>query len=270
MKLGNKIQFGVNAVVAGQKKSVVNAMPQLIANSTQGKFSITSPVSKALGVAVGENVMFLNNIQGVENAIQARLDDVVNYANENGIDIETREGQDALLNAFTQWYIAKGVLQYDSKGNPVMARDRYSKADKEKFIKEHAMEIVDANRDALKERLGNPDATDEELAASITVDDVESPTHPAFSGSKTATTSAATGVGCQLNFTDSSIWTSLKKDLGDNADKKVRVFDVDLNAPETAAYNNGHEEVDITVYPITFSKDTDPIQRNATKASDAE
>ena len=104
MKLGNKIQFGVNAVVAGQKKSVVNAMPQLIVNSTQGKFSITSPVSKALGVAVGENVMFLNNIQGVENAIQARLDDVVNYANENGIDIETREGQDALLNAFTQWY----------------------------------------------------------------------------------------------------------------------------------------------------------------------
>ena len=119
MKLGNKISFGVQAVQAGQKSSTVNAAPQLIANSTSGKFVITSPVSKALNVAVGENVMFLNNIQGVEAAIQARVEDVVNYAAEKGIDINTREGEEQLLAVFTQWYIAKGVKQYDSKGNPI-------------------------------------------------------------------------------------------------------------------------------------------------------
>ena len=225
MKLGNKIQFGVNAVVAGQKKSVVNAMPQLIVNSTQGKFSITGPVSKALGVAVGENVMFLNNIQGVENAIQARLDDVVNYANENGIDIETREGQDALLNAFTQWYIAKGVLQYDSKGNPVMAAERYTKEDKKKYLDEHH----------------------------------------AASGSKTATTSSATGIGCTLNFTDNAIWQTLKNDLGDEATKKNRFYDVLLDDAESVDYFNGKDNVKIMIYPIQFAKDSDPIIRNSSK-----
>lgn len=269
MKNG-KLSFGIAAIAAGQKSAIVNARPQLIARSTSGGFSITAPVSKALNIAVGDNVMFLNNIASINAAIAQKPQDLVDWAAENGVDLDSPEGAERVVDEFGQWYIAKGVAMFDSKGNPVMARDRYSKADKEKFIKEHAMEIVDANRDALKERLGNPDATDEELAASITVDDVESPTHPAYSGSKTATTSAATGVGCQLNFTDSAIWASLKKDLGDEADKKVRVFDVDLNAPETAAYNNGHEEVGITVYPITFSKDSDPIQRNANSKETAE
>ena len=154
MKLGNKISFGVQAVQAGQKSSTVNAAPQLIANSTTGKFVITSPVSKALNIAVGENVMFLNNIAGVEAAIQQRVDDVVNYANENGIDINTREGEEQLLATFTQWYIAKGVKLYDSKGNPVMASERYTKEDKAKYLAEHAMEIVDANRDALIAEFG--------------------------------------------------------------------------------------------------------------------
>ena len=57
-----KMNFGFTAVQAGQKSSTVNAEPRLIANSTPGKFMITSPVSKALGVAVGENIQFLNNI----------------------------------------------------------------------------------------------------------------------------------------------------------------------------------------------------------------
>lgn len=263
MKLGNKIQFGVNAVVAGQKKSVVNAMPQLIVNSTQGKFSITSPVSKALGVAVGENIMFLNNIQGVENAIQARLDDIVNYANENGIDIETREGQDALLNAFTQWYIAKGVLQYDSKGNPVMAAERYTKEDKKKYLDEHKMDIVEANRDALVETFG--EMSDEELAEKLTIDMVESPKYHAASGSKTATTSSATGIGCALNFTDNAIWQTLKNDLGDEATKKNRFYDVLLDEAESVDYFNGKDNVKIMIYPIQFAKDSDPIIRNSSK-----
>ena len=126
MKLGNKIQFGVQAIQAGQKSSTVMAAPQLIANSTTGKFVITSPVSKALNIAVGENIMFLNNIAGVEAAIQQRVSDVVDYCNENGIDIDTREGVDKLLSVFTQWYIAKGVKLYDSKGNPVMDSERYT------------------------------------------------------------------------------------------------------------------------------------------------
>ena len=259
MKLGNKISFGVQAVQAGQKSSTVNAAPQLIANSTSGKFVITSPVSKALNVAVGENVMFLNNIQGVEAAIQARVEDVVNYAAEKGIDINTREGEEQLLAAFTQWFIAKGVKQYDSKGNPIMASERYTKDDKAKYLDEHKMDIVEANRDALVEQFG--EMSDEELADNLTVDMVESPKFHAASGSKTATTASTTGVGCQLIFTDSSIWSTLKKDLGDEASKKNRVYNVLLDEAQTADFNNGKENVKITILPIQFKEDVDPIVR---------
>lgn len=267
MKLGNKISFGVQAVQAGQKSSTVNAAPQLIANSTSGKFVITSPVSKALNVAVGENVMFLNNIQGVEAAIQARVEDVVNYAAEKGIDINTREGEEQLLAAFTQWFIAKGVKQYDAKGNPIMASERYTKDDKAKYLDEHKMEIVDANRDALVAQFG--EMSDEELAEKLTIDMVEAPKFHACSGSKTATTASATGVGCQLNFTDTAIWGALKADLGDLATKKNRIYNVLLDEVQKVDFNNGKENVTIDIYPIEFVEDTDPIVR-ATKAENAE
>lgn len=259
MKTGNKIQFGVNAVVAGQKSATVNAVPQLIANSTLGKFVITSPVSKALGVAVGENVMFLNNIRGVQEAVQARVDDIVAYANENGIDIDTLEGEKQIIDAFTQWYIAKGVKQFDSKGNPIMASERYTKEDKAKYLDEHKMDIVAANRDALVAQFG--EMSDEELAEQLTIDMVETPKYHSCSGSKTATTANATGIGCQLSFTDTAIWGALKADLGDLAEKRNRVYDVLVDEAQEIEYNNGKEDVKIMVFPISFVEDKEPISR---------
>lgn len=261
MKVGNKVQFGFNAVQAGQKSTTVNAEPRLIANSTAGKFVITSPVSKALQIAVGENVMFLNNIANVEAAISQRVDDVVNWANENGVDLNTREGQDAALQAFTVWAIAKGVLQYDSKGNPVMASERYTKEDKQKYIDAHADEILAENRAVLIERNGGEDADDDTLIALISVDDIEAPKYHASTGSKTATTASATGVGCQLNFTDTSIWNSLKSDLGDAKEKKNRIYAVLFDEAFTVPVNNGKEDVEVVAYPLEFIADEDPIVR---------
>lgn len=263
----SKLSFGINAVVAGQKSATVNAIPTLTANSTLGKFMITSPVSKALNIAVGENIMFLNNIASVEAAIQAKHEAIVDYANENGLDLDTKEGADAVLAAFSQWYIGKGVALYDAKGNPVETVVRYTKEDKQKFLDAHRDELFEANREALVEQFG--ELSDEELAEKITVDLIPSPTIPACSGSKTATTSSATGVGCQLNFTDTAIWGSLKNDLGALATKKNRVYDVKLDTPIETQFNNGKENVDIIVYPIEFREDADPMVRGS-KEEEAE
>lgn len=265
MKFGKKIQFGVQAVVAGQKSATVNALPQLIANSTTGKFTITSPVSKALNIAVGENVMFLNNIAGVEAAISARVDDVVAFAAENNYDLDTREGVDAVLAAFTCWFIAKGEKLYTSKGEPQYVSARFTKEDKQKYLDAHADEIVAANRDALVEMSGNPDATDEELKALLNVDMVEVPKVHSVSGSKTATSGSATGVGCQLSFTDTSIWNTLKSDLEDKGAKN-RVFNVLLDEAQQVEYNNGYENKTITIYPIEFEEDADRIVRESSEA----
>ena len=259
MKTFGKLNFGVQAVQAGQKSSTVNAEPQLIANSTPGKFVVTAPVSKALNIAVGENIMFLNNIAGVEAAVQAKGEDILALAAELGYDLNSKNGEDAMVAHLTQWYIAKGVLQYNSKGEPVMATERYTKEDKAKYLAEHKMELVDANREALVSQYG--EMSDEDLADKLTVDMIESPKFHAASGSKTATTASTTGVGCQLVFTDSSIWTSLKKDLGDEASRMNRIYKVLIDEAQTAEFNNGKENVAITILPIEFKEDVAPVVR---------
>lgn len=261
MKLGNKMSFGFNAVQAGQKSATVNAEPRLTANSTNGKFVITAPVSKALQIAVGENVMFLNNIPEVEKAIATRHESIVAWAEENNVDLNTREGEDAALAEFIVWLIAKGIAEFDSKGNPIMTSERYTKEDKQKYIDAHATEILAENRQVLIDRNGGEDADDETLIALISVDDIQTPQVQSYKGSKTATTGAATGIGCQLNFTDTSIWNTLKANLGDMKDKKNRVYSVLLEEGIEVPVNNGKETVMVMAYPIDFLADEDPIVR---------
>lgn len=263
------MRFGFNAIQSGQKSATVNALPRLTANSTLGKFVLTAPVSKAMNVAVGENIMFLNNIANLEAAIQAQDADLVAYCNENGIDLTTREGVDAVMEQLTVWAIAKGVPQVDSKNNPVMAKERYTKDDKQKYIDANADAILAANREALIERNGGVDADDETLKALITVDDIEAPEYRVHTGSKTATTGNSTGTGCQLNFTDTSIWNTLKKDLDEETRiKKNRVFDVLLDECFKTEVPNGYENVEVMAYPISFVADEDPIVREKKEAKE--
>ena len=264
MKLGMK--FNVNAVMAGQKSSVVNATPQLIARTTVGQFTITSPVSKALGIAVGDSVMFLNNIAGIEQAIQARPDELVQYANENGWDIDTPAGADALIKNLTTWYIAKGVLMYKKNGEPALSTIRVTKEEKlEKIAKDGLQmiqELSDEDKAAFAAAKNLEGADDDTLAAALTPDDIPSPTYHAASGSKTAATAQATGIGLQLNFTDTAIWDAIKADIEDK--KSInRVFDVKLDEAEEAKYNNGMEDVSITIYPLSFVEDKAPMTRNS-------
>ena len=255
MNLGNKVSFGFSAVVAGQKTSGNNE-PQLIANSTKGKFTVTSPVTRAMGIAVGEYIQFVNNIDQIEAAIVAGNDDIKAIAAELGVDLSTREGQIAVVEACTQWGIVKGKAMLDKVGNPIMVSARLTEDEKRAFIAKNAQAILAENRDALIERNGGQDADDETLLSLIELDEVEYPKVPGFTGSKTASTSNATGVGLQLGFTDSNVWGALKKDLGDDATKKNRIYKVLLDeAVKTVV--DGEETV---IYPIEFQEDADPIR----------
>jgi hypothetical protein len=260
MNLGNKVSFGFSAVVAGQKTSGNNE-PQLIANSTAGKFTITAPVSRAMGIAVGENIQFVHNMAEIEAAIVAGNDDIKAIAEELNVDMTTREGQLALVEALTQWGIIKGQPMLDSKGNQIMVSARLTEEEKRAFIADNAEAILANARETLINRVGNPNATDEELLAAIELDEIEYPKVPGFTGSKTASTSNATGVGLQLGFTDSNVWKALKKDLGEEATKKNRIYKVLLDkAVKTTV--DGKETV---IYPIEFQEDADPIVRVANK-----
>lgn len=265
MEISKRVSFaGFNAVVAGQKSSGNNE-PQLIVNSTSGKFTITSAVSKAMGIAVGEHIQFINNIGSLEQMIQSGSDDVKAAAEELGVDIESREGQLAFIKAYTQWALVKGQPMLDKVGNPILVSARLSADEKRAYITKNAKKIIEALNDELRatliERVGDENASVDELAAAIQIDEIDYPGVPGFTGSKTASTSNATGVGLQLGFTDSNVWGALKADLVAQgiADKKNRTFNV-LVDEATEFEVDGKK---MMAYPIDMDsvKDTDPIVR---------
>lgn len=265
MKAG--IKFGISAVQSGQKGNA-NAFPRLYANSSNGQFKVTGLVTKALGVKVGDNIMFLNNIDAIERAIQNKDPQIVEYATEQGVDLDDRSQVVALINELTQWYIAAGVVLRKKSGEPMMAAVRVTKEDKEKWIAEHGSEYFEGMSDEDKQAFVEAKGADADiddidaLVALLTAEDIESPKTEAMSGSKTASTSTATGIGVQVNFTDSNIWNMLKADLGDNKDKFVREFDVDIENPEKATFNDGCKDLEILAYPINYVGDKEPIRRN--------
>lgn len=264
MKAG--IKFGISAVQSGQKASA-NAFPRLYANSSNGQFKVTGLVTKALGVAVGQNIMFLNNIDGIERAISDRNPQIVEYAKENGYDLDDKSSCIELVKALTQWYIAKGVVLCKANGTPMEATVRVTKEEKEDWIAKNGAsyfaDMSDEEKQAFVEAKGaDADIEDiDALVALLTADDIESPKTVAMSGSKTASTSTATGVGIQVNFTDSNIWNILKADLGDAKDKFVRVYNVDIENPEKAIFNDGCKDLEIDVYPFEFVEDKEPVRR---------
>lgn len=273
-----KINFGFSAVQAGQKSTTVNAEPTLTANSTVGKFVITSPVSKAMGVAVGDNIQFLNNIAEVELAVSQRNEIIVNWADENGVDLNTREGQDAAIKHFSVWAIAKGVPQYNQKGEPIIANARYTRDEKiAAILNEIDNFLGDENIYAnMAKVMQNESFTKEEFVEVLTSKEnndfvnavknaaaecVNTPKYHSCTGSKTSSTGTATGVGCQLNFTDTAIWNALKTELGENKYKKNRVYNVLLDDAFETEVPDGSKSVKVTAFPIEYAKDTDPIIR---------
>jgi hypothetical protein len=214
-----------------------------------------------MGIAAGENIQFVNNIAQIEAAINEGTEDIKKIAAELGVDYTTREGALAIVEACTQWAIVKGTPMLDKNGNPIMVSARLTEEEKRAFIAKNAASIIEANREELINRNGGQDADDETLLGLIELDEVEYPKVPGFNGAKTASTSNATGVGLQLGFTDSNIWGELKKDLGDEATKKNRIYNVLLEeAVKTVV--DGEERV---IYPIEFVEDVDPIRIGANK-----
>lgn len=253
----NSIKFGASVVVSGQKSAVVNAKPELIALTTKGGFMITSPVSKRLGIAAGENIMFINTVAAVEEAIAIKREDVMEYAATNNIDVDSYEGHKQLVSELSTWYIAKAYAKKDKTGEFLQAVVRVSSKEKAAYLSEHIDEFVAENRAALITAHGlDESATDEQIKAVVTVDDVASPTTIAYEGAKTATTSSATGVGLKLSFSDSSTWDTLKEDIDEELRTKVkRVFKVSLDDAEVIEVPNGNTTENVTIYPLEFSSD---------------
>lgn len=263
------VSFGFSAVNAGQRNVVVE--PQVIATSTEGGFRITPPVSKVLGIAHGDYVMFLNNIDAIDAAISSKDTAVVNFCEEQGLELGSAEAAIALHKEFDMWAVAKGVVEYDLKGNIKTTTERLSKNDKIKFVSQNFDEMLEAAMadadEEIKEALSRDGISKEEqidiLSAFVTPREL-----PKHKGSKAANPAGLTGVGTSLTFTDSNVWKQLKFDMGEDASKANRVFDVDVEDVQELEMNDGYKSV--TVKALILGDYTDKEPARIGKSSDEE
>ena len=271
MKLGN-VSFGLdslNVVASGVKTSTISNEPQLVALSTKGGFAITPAVSKALNLASGDNIMFVNNSSWAENEVAQRTDMVVSIAQENGLDLDNPIDAQSIVTALTKWFIAKAYAKKTKTGKDVMSPVRLSAEEKAELLKTQLADIVANNREALIEKFElAADASDEEIASHVTVDDIAAPEAPAYVGAKLASNGNVPGVGLKLSFSDTSTWEQMKADIEDKTSVK-RIFDIDLKGRVVVKLNNGYEDVEVALYPVGDYIDEKPV-RVGKKAADAE
>lgn len=258
-----KLSFGLGAVNVAKRNAV--SEPELVVNPTVGGFRITPAVSRALGLTNGGYIMFVSNIDAIEQAIANKDENLVAFCAEENIDMNTPEGVKAIHEAFDEWGIAKGIQMFDKNGNAVKTKERMSKTDKVEYVTNNFDDVLKA---AIEN--GEP-----EFAASLQVEGITkeeqieilaNAVNPEqvnkYYGSKCSNSSNLSGTGVSLTFSDSAVWGALKKDLGEEAKKMSRTFEVDIKELREVPYFNGHKEVIVKAAMLGEFKDTESTRKS--------
>lgn len=256
-----KMKFGFGVVKSGQRN--VSFEPEFSVLSSPGMFKITPQVSKALGVANGEYVMFINNRDAIDAAIRDSDEVIVAFCEKNGIDIDNIN---AIHKEFDRWAICKGVKMLTDKGLAQKASERLSKKQKEEYIaadfENYLEQALNGNDEQLRDALTADGITKDQqieiLATLVTPAEVDK-----YMGSKCSNSSDMIGAGVVLTFTDSNVWNDMKSDL-DKEERKniVRTYAINLDEIGTTEIFNGYENVKVTYLPLpTEYKDSAPIER---------
>lgn len=258
-----KLSFGLGAVNVAKRNAV--SEPELVVNPTVGGFRITPAVSRALGLTNSGYIMFVSNIDAIEQAIANKDENLVAFCAEENIDMNTPEGVKAIHEAFDEWGIAKGIQMFDKNGNAVKTKERMSKTDKVEYVTNNFDDVLKA---AIEN--GEP-----EFAASLQVEGITkeeqieilaNAVNPEqvnkYYGSKCSNSSNLSGTGVSLTFSDSAVWGALKEDLGEEAKKMSRTFEVDIKELREVPYFNGHKEVIVKAAMLGEFKDTENTRKS--------
>lgn len=258
-----KLSFGLGAVNVAKRNAV--SEPELVVNPTVGGFRITPAVSRALGLTNGGYIMFVSNIDAIEQAIANKDENLVAFCAEENIDMNTPEGVKAIHEAFDEWGIAKGIQMFDKNGNAVKTKERMTKTDKVEYVTNNFDDVLKA---AIEN--GEP-----EFAASLQVEGITkeeqieilaNAVNPEqvnkYYGSKCSNSSNLSGTGVSLTFSDSAVWGALKEDLGEEAKKMSRTFEVDIKELREVPYFNGHKEVIVKAAMLGEFKDTESTRKS--------
>jgi len=245
--VNSKVAFGFSIVNAGQRKAEYE--PELVALTSAGGFRITPQVSAALGLQHGDYIMFMSTVAEVDTAIAQKSEEFVAFCEEHGLAVDSEEAAAAFRKANYMWAIAKGILCKNSKGAVLTVTERLTKKDRATYVEQNFDSVLasalESGSEEMVAALNREGITRPEqieiLAASITGREL-----PKYQGSKCANTSALTGTGVILNFTDTNVWNEMKSDLSeDDKAKYARSFAIDTTAVQKAVMSNGFEDVEV-------------------------
>lgn len=254
------LNFAAKAVVPAQKSSIASADPVLVVASTSGKFTLSSAATLVLGLEPGQSVAFADNLAEILKAVAAKTPEVVAVFDENGLDINNSDDCDVFVKEMREIFIYKGYALLNADGTPKMTNARTSKEEKEQMAAANRDEIIAALQSA-----GIENPTEEDI-----INAVGSKQEAAIYGSKVSTTSDMTGLGLTLSFTDTNVWTSIKRDLDPEIRGRVkRTFKVDVKNPRNMTVNDGCNDIEVVMYPIIDAKDEEVTARGS-KVEDAE
>lgn len=258
-----KLSFGLGAVNVAKRNAV--SEPELVVNPTVGGFRITPAVSRALGLTNGGYIMFVSNIDAIEQAIANKDENLVAFCAEENIDMNTQEGVKAIHEAFDEWGIAKGIQMFDKNGNAVKTKERMSKTDKVEYVTNNFDDVLKAaienGEPEFAASLQVKGITKEEqieiLANAVNPEQINK-----YYGSKCSNSSNLSGTGVSLTFSDSAVWGALKENLGKEAKKMSRIFEVDIKELREVPYFNGHKEVIVKAAMLGEFKDTESARKS--------
>lgn len=254
------MSFGFGAVNAGQRNTVV--APQLIATSTEGGFRLTGPATRVLGIAHGDYAMFVNNMGGINEAINAKAPELVAFCEEQGLEWGSAAATEAIYAEFTVWAVAKGIQLKDGKGNVRTVAERLTKKDKATYVNQNFAEMLEgALNSGNKEIVAalTREGITEDEQKDILVEFVQGRELPKYEGSKVANPAGLTGAGANVTFTDANVWHQMKSDLEDGT-KVNRAFELDIENVQTVDVSNGYETVSVPALILGESSDAAPAR----------
>ena len=262
------IKFGFGVAISGQRNN--DYVPELVALSTKGGFRITPQVSKKLGIAAGEYVMFINNFDALETALRAGHPELVELCKSQNVDPTSPEAVELVKKTFGQWGIAKGIRCYDSKGVALKASERLSDNQRESLIRQNFDEALAAamENEELRDAL-TAEGVDTEAQVKILAEAYEAPQVDKYLGSKAANSSKMPGTGVVLTFSDANIWNILREGV-DESKPMARSYAINLDELAQAEISNGYENVVVPFLVLGDYTDTVVVARGKKGEVDAE
>lgn len=262
MKTFGKLSFGMS-VVNLAKRGVV-AEPELIANTTPGSFRLTAPVTRALGIASGDYVMFVGNTAAIDMAIAQKDEELVAWCQENNIDITSPAGIDAIHEAFDMWAVAKGIQEFDAKGNPVKVSERWTKDAKMAYVAndfDNIFESAKANGDADFVTALTAEGMTKEAQIEMIANSLQPEIVDKYRGAKCANPSKLVGIGNVVTFADASVWSALKANMGETMKSHSRIFSVDITELMDVVVNDGCKDVTIKAAVLKEYRDVESTRK---------